>query len=226
MVGGAVFAHQSGPIETEHDGQLEYGHIVDDIIISPLCEGTIDIAEGQQPVLGHAGGEGDGVSLGDAHVEHAVGHLCHRYIHRAPGRHGRRNADDTWVLSGQFEQCVSKDVLELRRLVLVVAMNEFAGIRVELTGSVPHGLVVLGGGIAVAFLGMEMEQFGPLHVLQLPEDAYQLLHIVAVEGSEVADVHPLEDVLLLGDGTLQGVRQTDDAFLPVFGEQSLLGQPP
>ena len=46
-----------------------------------------------------------------------------------------------------------------------------------------------------------------------------------VEGTEVAYVHALENVLLFGDGTLQGIGQADNAFLAVFGEKSLLGKP-
>ena len=81
MVRGAVLAHQSGAVQTDDDVQPQYGHVVDDVVVSALGKGTVDVAEGLQTVLGHAAGEGDGVPLGYAHVEGALRHCFHHDVH-------------------------------------------------------------------------------------------------------------------------------------------------
>ena len=226
VVGGAVLAHQSGSVETEHHVEVEQRHVVYDIVVGSLGKGTVDVAEGQQPVLGHASGEGDGVSLGDAHVEGSLGHLLHHDVHRAAGGHGWRHTNDFRILFGQFEQRMSEHVLILLWFVGVAVYDALSGLGVELPRCVPGGHVALCRRIAVPLLGVQVQQLWPLHFLYLLEDAHQFLHVVAVEGPEVAYVQPLEDVLLLRDGTLQGVRQAYDALATVVREHALAVEPP
>ena len=88
--------------------------------------------------------------------------------------------------------------------------------RIELPGSVPDGDILLGGGVTVAFLCVQMEQSGALHVLQLSQDAHDFLHVVPVEWSEIADVQSFENVLLVADGRFQCVAQSDDAVAAVI----------
>ena len=165
------------------------------------------------------------MSLGNAHVEHAVGQLLHGDVHGAARGHGRRDAHYARVLACQLEQRVAEHLLVLLRAALLVALDELSRLGVELPRRVPHGLVVLGGGVAVALLRVQVEQLGALHVLQLPQYAHQLLHVVAVEGAEVAYVHSLEYVLLAGDDALQRVHQAYDALAPVFAEHTVLAHP-
>ena len=70
-----------------------------------------------------------------------------------------------------------------------------------------------------------MEQLGALHVFELAQQAHHLLHIVAIERSEVADVHALEDVLLMTDGALDGVVQANKSLPAVFIEVAFVVQP-
>ena len=49
---------------------------------------------------------------------------------------------------------------------------------------------------------------------------------MTVERTKVTDIHPVEDVLLVGNGTLDGVRQALDALLAVVAHQSFAMQPP
>ena len=63
------------------------------------------------------------------------------------------------------------------------------------------------------------------HIFQLTKDAHHLAHIVAIKGSEVANVHALEDVLLMTDGRLQRVIQSDKALSAVVVQVSALAQP-
>ena len=138
---------------------------MDDIVVCPLGKGAIDVAEWQQSFLGHSSGEGDGMSLGNADVEGALGHFLHHNVHRAARRHGRRDTDNPGVLPGQFEQRLSKDILETRRVVLVVVNQALAGLRVEFSRGVPHCDIPLGRGVAMAFLGVQVQQLGTFHSL-------------------------------------------------------------
>ena len=53
VMGGTILTYQSGTVEAEHDVQVQQCHVVDDIVEGPLGEGAVDVAERQQPVLGH-----------------------------------------------------------------------------------------------------------------------------------------------------------------------------
>ena len=123
--------------------------------------------------------------------------------------------------SFKLEQGLTEDILKLGRLVLRVALDNLSCLWVELAWRMPDGLIVFGRGIAVSFLRVQMQQLGAFHVLQLSQDAHQLLHVVSVERSEVAYVHALEDVLLLGNGTLDGIGQSDESLASVFLQHAL-----
>ena len=222
VVCGPVAAHQSGAVQTEHHVQAQDGHVVNDVVVGALRKGAVYVAEGQQPLLGHAGREGDGVSLGDAHVEGSLGHLLHHDVHRAASGHGGCHAHDAGVLPRQLEQRLAEHLLVLHLLTAsVVALQQLARLGVELSRCVPHGGVVLAGCKAVALLRVQVQQLRPFHVLQLAQYAHQLLHVVAVEGSEVAYVHAVEDVLLVRDGALQRVAQAYEALSAVVLQHSV-----
>ena len=57
-------------------------------------------------------------------------------------------------------------------LILRIALNQLSRLRIELTGGMPHRCVMLRRGIAVAFLRVQMQQLGTVHVLDLPQDAH------------------------------------------------------
>ena len=225
MMGRSVLTHQSRTVQTDDDRQLEDSHVVDDIIVGTLREGTVDIAERLQTVLGHTRRERNGVSLGDADIEGTCGHLLHHDVHRATGRHGRCHADDTLVLARQLQEGLAKDILELRRLVVLGSFEYLSCLGIELTRRMPYGLIVLCRCIAMTFLRVQVEQLRTFHVLQLPQHAHQLLHVVSVEGPEVAYVHTFEDVLLVRDSTLQGITETDESLSAVVFQQAVTLHP-
>ena len=70
-----------------------------------------------------------------------------------------------------------------------------------------------------------MQQLGTSHLLQLPQHPNQFLHVVTVERTEVAYVHSLEDVLLVRDGTLQGVAQADKPLTAVVFQHAVTLHP-
>ena len=120
---------------------------------------------------------------------------------------------------------MTKHILVFLRFVGIVVHQSLARVRIELAWGVPGGHVFLCRGVAVTLLSVQVQQFRTSHVLNLSEDAHEFLDVMPVEGSEVSDVHSLEDVLLVRDGTLQGVRQADNAVFPVVIEHALAVHP-
>ena len=77
----------------------------------------------------------------------------------------------------------------------------------------PYGLVVLRRRIAFAFLRNDMQHFRPAVVFYLAQYAYQSFYVMAVGGSEIADVHTGEDIaFLLAEHGLQTVVPSLDAL--------------
>ena len=228
MMCRSVFAHQAGAVQAQDDVQPQDGYIVDDIVVSPLGKGTVYVAERNQSLFGHSSGECHGVSLGNANVESALGHLLHHDAHRAACGHGWCDAYNLRILAGQLQQRLAKHILIAGRGVLLLPFSLFlshTSLHVKPPGSVPHGDILLGRCIAVAFLGVQVQQFGTLHALHLFQDAYQCFYVVAVERPEVADVHTLENVLLVRDGRFHGIGQTNQATAAVVLQQAHLVQP-
>ena len=72
----------------------------------------------------------------------------------------------------------------------------------------------------MSLLGVQVQQLGTFHILDLSHNTHQLLDIMSVEGAEIADIHAVKDILLVSNGTLDGIRQALDAVLAVIIHQS------
>ena len=97
----------------------------------------------------------------------------------------------------QFQQGMSKDILIFLGLVGVFVHDALTRLWIELAWGVPRGHVFFCRGIAMSLLRVQMQQLGTFHILHLSEDAYQLFHIMSVEGTEIAYIHTFEHVLLV-----------------------------
>ena len=79
-MGRAVGADEAGAVDGEAHRQMLDRHVVHDLIVAALQEGRIERAEGLVALAGEAGGEGDGMLLGDGDVEGALGERpCRKY---------------------------------------------------------------------------------------------------------------------------------------------------
>ena len=72
---------------------------------------------------------------------------------------------------------------------------------------------------------MKMQELWPFHVFDPPQHVDQIDNVVAIEGAKVADVHSLKEVLLMGDGALQGIVETDEAIAAGVVEIAFLSHP-
>ena len=222
VMGGAVVPHEAGAVQTDAHVEPQNGAVVDDVVVGPLGEGGVDVTEGHHAVLGQSGRECDGVALGDTYVEDPVGHLLLHDAHRAARRHGRRDAEDARVGARQLQQRIAEHVLIARALAVGVLRDDLPRLLVEATGVVPRRRLQFRRAIALALDRVHVQELGPLHILDLRERLDQFYHVVAVHGTEVADIEALEDVLLIGQQGLERVVEPDKAVLARVVEEAEL----
>ena len=86
VVRGAVVAGDAGPVEAEDDGQVVQADVEVGLVEGPAEERGVDGDDRAEAAHGHAGRGGDGVLLGDADVDEAVGEAL---LERAAGRWSR-----------------------------------------------------------------------------------------------------------------------------------------
>ena len=118
-----------------------------------------------------------------------------------------------------------KHILELWWLIAVVLHKTLSCFGVELSRCVPHRCALLGRFVSLAFRGVQVQQFGAFHILKLVQHPYNFLDIVPVEWAEVAYVHTLEEVLLLGKSRLDGVVQANNALASLVVQYAFGVQP-
>ena len=137
VMSGTIFAHQSCPVETEHNIEPCDSHIMDDVIIGTLGKSTIDIAV-REPSLGsHTCGEGDGMSFSYAHIKGTLGHRLHHDIHRASRRHGWCHTHNLLILLCQFQEGLAKHILIAWWFARGVVNQSFTGIYIKFPRCMP-----------------------------------------------------------------------------------------
>ena len=155
----SVLAHESGAVETEHYGQVEYGGVVYDVVVGSLRERAVYVAERYESVLSHSAREGHGVPLGYAHVERPVRHRLHHDVHGASCGHGGRHPHYARIVLGKAQERLPEHVLIARRAPCGHGVEPLSRLGVELPRRVPYGGFLLGRLISLAFGGVEMQQF-------------------------------------------------------------------
>lgn len=155
----SVLTHQTAPVKTHDHRKALDRHVMNHIVISPLHETRIDVAERHHARSRQSGGESHGMSFGDTDVETTLRHLFHQNIHRAARRHGGRYPHDPLVGTGQFEQRLAENILVSGHFGL--ADDPLARFRVEFARSVPYRLIALGGLITLSFTVITCSNLGP-----------------------------------------------------------------
>ena len=115
-------------------------------------------------------------------------------------------------------------LLVFGRQVPGVRLDPPACLGVVSAGGMEYDGVLLGCLESLALDGMDMQQLGAFHVLDLAQGGYQFHHIVSVARTEVADVHAVEDVLLVGQERFQGVVEADDLLPAALVQDAPLEQ--
>ena len=163
--------------------------------------------------------------FGDTYIEGPFWHDIHHDVHRTARRHCRCDTYYLWILLCQLQKGMTEHILIFLRFVGVFVDNTFTRLRIELPWCMPCGDVLFCRSVAVAFLSMKMQKLWTFHRLQLSEDTYQFFYVMTIERTEIADVHAIEDVLLVGNGTLDSIRKALDTFLAFIVHHTILVQP-
>ncbi|MNS64699.1 hypothetical protein D3C72_978350 [compost metagenome] len=238
-VGRAVGADQTGAVHGEAHRQGLDRHVVDDLVIAALKEGRIDGADRLHPVGGQTGGEGDGVLLGDADVEGAVGEGLTEQVQPRAGRHGGGDGHDAGVGPGVLDQLGAED------LGVAGGVGDGLGLLARDDVELDHAVILVGavlsGGVALALLRHDVDQHRTVGdgggVLQ---DGDQVLHVVTVDRPDVVEAQLLEEgaaddhaagvFLGLARRVAEGARHVVDELLPDLADvligaaRDLLGQ--
>ena len=111
----AVVGGKPGAVHAENHRQILQAHVVMNAIVGALEEGGINRADRVEAHRRHAGGEDDGVFLGDADVVVAVGHRLFQMLQAGAAGHGGGDADERVVLLAEPHQRLAHDVLLVRR---------------------------------------------------------------------------------------------------------------
>ncbi len=191
-MGRAVGADEPGAVEGEAHGQVLDRHVMHDLVVAALQEGRIDGAEGLVPFRREAGGEGHRMLLGDADIEGAPGESLLEQVEAGARRHGGGDGDDPVVVFGLLDQGLAEHLGIGRRVGLGLDLG--AGHHVEFVDAVIFVRGGLGGGVALALLGHDMDQHRPAdigvpHVLQ---DREQMVEVMAVDRADVIEAKLLE----------------------------------
>eukprot|EP00968_Pinguiococcus_pyrenoidosus_P010154 scaffold803_cov310-Pinguiococcus_pyrenoidosus.AAC.67 len=193
VVRRSVVADEPGAIQDEANRQLLEHGVVHDLVVSPLQEGAVDAAERLQALAGHARREGHGVLLGDADVVGALREAPSEDVHSRAAGHGRGDADDLAVIRGRGDERVGEDAGEAggagRRLELLARAHVKLGHAVVLVRG------ALGRRVAIALLGLQVQQDGLLHlvVADVLQDGDEVVQVVAVHGANVVEAQLLEE---------------------------------
>ena len=216
LVGGAIGANDAGPVHHERDGQVLDAHVVDQLVVGALQEGAVDGAHGAEPFTGHAGGHGDGVLLGDAHIEVLVGAGLLQQVEAGAGGHGGGDAHHPGILLADLHQRLAKHLAVAGGFGFAGGVG-LAGGQVEGALGVVTHLVGFGVGVTLALGGGHVHQHGPLVLVGLLEHLHHAGDVVAVHGPHVGEAQ------LLKHGPQLGHRQALHALLEVL---ELRGQLP
>ena len=108
-MGATVVSDKAGVGHREGDVEVLRADVVDDLVVRALQERGVDGADRLEALCRQAGGEGDGVRLGDTHVEEAVGEACAELGEIGAGGHGRRDGHDARIALGQRAQRLGED---------------------------------------------------------------------------------------------------------------------
>jgi hypothetical protein len=203
----AVGSGDAGTVEAEHDRQAVERDVVDDLIPAAVEERAVEGDDRAQAAHRHAGGAGDGVLLGDADVEEAVGEA--RLEREQPGRARHRGGDRDHALV-QLRLLDHRVGEGLR--VAVRHSRRRADERVEHGGVVEVLLVVvLGRRVAAALLRHHVHEDRPLRgeLDRVAERRLQFGDVVAVDRADVADAERLEERRRLEELAHGGLQRLD-----------------
>ncbi len=251
VVGRAVVADKSRPVQREGDVELLQADVVDDLVVGALQEGRVDRADRLRPLDRQPRSEQDPVLLGDADVvvlpRGPVGEL----LQAGPPRHRRRDPDHALVALGLGDHRVGEDVRVLgrgaggRRLLEPLRRNRVGRVglldgdrlggrgfavddrvrlrRVPLLHPLQAALLCRGESLPLD--RVDVDDDGAVGVKGLAESIAQRVDVVAVDHAHVGEVELLEEEAGRPVGLDCRLDLRPEPFDPLAEAERQLGQP-
>ena len=184
-MGLSVLSHQAGPVHRQHHVEAVDGHVMEEHVVAALQKGGVHRKDGHRPLLGHAGGHGDGAALGDAHIEEPPGVGLSEAVQSGPPHHGRGESADAGIIPGQPHHGPAKDAGEglSRRFFRFPCLGMEGGHAMEGVG------VSLRRCKPFSLYSSYMEQDRLLQADGVAENFGQIGHVVAVHRPQVGEAH-------------------------------------
>ena len=188
----SVGTGDAGAVDAEHDRQAVHADVEVDLVEGSGQERGVHGDHGTQTAHGHAGGGRDGVLLGDADVEEAVGEPRLEGKKAGGAGHGGGDGHDAGVALGNGQQCLGERLGVARRRRPTLGRPRR---RIE-DGRVVQALllVVLGERVALALAGDDVHGDGPVEGRRLAQDVLHLGDVVPVDRTDIAHAQCLEEV--------------------------------
>ncbi len=113
-MGGAVLAHNAGAVYAESHRQAQQSHVVYHMVIGSLQKRAVDCHKRVHAVFGESAGKCHGMSFGNAHVKHSVGHFALKGRYGCAVGHGCRYSHNPGIPARKLQQGVAEHVLPFR----------------------------------------------------------------------------------------------------------------
>jgi hypothetical protein len=178
VIPGTVLARDARAVHPEDHRQVLERDVVHDVVVSALQERRVDGDDRLDALRGEAGGEGDAMPFGDAHVEEAIGVGLLEHVRRRAIGHRGGDRDDARVGVRELDQSLAEDLLVARQprgRLRALPRHLVEGAR-----RVPRPRIVLCGRESLALAREHVDEDRALHVLHAGECLDQLVHVVAV----------------------------------------------
>ena len=169
--------------------KLLQGHIMDQHIVAPLQKSRVHGENRDHPLLGHTGGHGNAVALRNAHIEEPLRVGLLEYRQAGALLHGGGDGADAAVLPG----AIAEGLAEYGGKGLSGCFFQKSGFRIK--GGDPMKLtgITLRKGIALTFLGVDMDHHGAGELLGPCQHIAQAGQVMAVDGSQIGEAHVLKE---------------------------------
>ena len=186
---GAVVAHQTGPVNGQHNVQMQQTDVLHNLVKPPLEEGGIDCHHRHHALLGKSASHGHSVLLRDAYVEGAVREPLLKFQQAGAARHRRSNGADLFVSLRQRNHGFSKGIGVSRNL----GSQLFAGHGVKFADTVEFGGVRLREGIALALFRHHMNHYRLPQFLCRRKQRNEIGQVVPVRRPQIGKAHVLKN---------------------------------
>ena len=190
-MGRTIGTHEAGPIEGEANRKALDRHVVHDLVVGALQESRINRTERLVALGCEAGGKGDPMLLGDAHVEGAIGKMLGKKVQARARGHGGGNGDDLVVVLGLLDQGFGEDLRIARSIGNGLGLSPRHHVEFDDTVILVGGL--LRRGVTMTLAGHRMDQHGAFGtVAHVAQDRQQVVQVVAVDRPDIKKAQFLE----------------------------------